>query len=124
MRDGPREGGRKCRPHDAYCAIPTSGAWRWTRLHAGWSPEQAIPYKYATGHGLGRNAQDGGPLLGPAWERYGDTVRRTVEAGHVYTVEPGLAVPGYGYIGLEEDVLVTDDGAVYLGEPQRELWVK
>lgn len=81
-------------------------------------------YKYATGHGLGRNAHDGGPLLGPAWERYGDTVRRTLEAGHVYTVEPGLAVPGYGYIGLEEDVLVTEDGAVYLGEPQRELWVK
>lgn len=81
-------------------------------------------YKYATGHGLGRNAHDGGPLLGPAWERYGDTPQRRLEAGHVYTIEPGLAVPGYGYIGLEEDVLVTEDGALYLGVPQQELWVK
>ncbi len=81
-------------------------------------------YKYATGHGLGRNAHDGGPLLGPLWERYGDTPQRRLEAGHIYTVEPGLAVPGYGYMGLEEDVLVTEDGAVYLGEPQREVWVK
>ncbi len=81
-------------------------------------------YKYATGHGLGRTAHDGGPLLGPAWERYGAAPRRQVEVGHVYTIEPGLAVPGYGYIGLEEDVLVTEQGAQYLGTPQTTLIVK
>ena len=81
-------------------------------------------FKYATGHGLGRNAHDGGPLLGPAWERYGASPQQVIEVGHVYTIEPGLDIPGYGYIGLEEDVLVTEDGAVYLGEPQRELIVK
>jgi Xaa-Pro aminopeptidase len=79
--------------------------------------------KYALGHGLGRTAHDGGTLLGPRWDRYGDSPLGIVEDGNVFTLEFGAAVPGRGYIGLEEDVLVTADGVEWLSTPQRELWL-
>ena len=66
-------------------------------------------------------AHDGGALLGPLWETYGEAPNQNLEIGQVFTIEPGLAVPNYGYIGLEEDVLVTESGAQYFCEPQREI---
>jgi Xaa-Pro aminopeptidase len=78
---------------------------------------------YALGHQLGRTAHDGGSLLGPRWDRYGSAPLGRVEAGNVFTLEYGTAVHGRGYVGLEEDVLVTDDGVEWLSTPQRELWL-
>ena len=78
-------------------------------------------YPYALGHQLGRVAHDGGALLGPLWEKYGDSPKQLLEVGQVFTIEPGLAVKDHGYIGLEEDVVITENGAEYFTDPQKEI---
>jgi Xaa-Pro aminopeptidase len=78
-------------------------------------------YKYATGHQLGRLAHDGAGILGPEWERYGNTPNYPLESGQIYTVEPGLFLPDFGYIGIEEDVIVTESGCEYISQPQLEM---
>ena len=96
--------------------IEIDSAARNVVTHAGY-PE----YQYATGHQLGRLAHDGGAILGPAWNRYGQTPFLPIEVGQVYTLEPGLMVPDYGYIGIEEDIIITANGAEFLSPLQREL---
>jgi len=79
-------------------------------------------YMHATGHQLGRAVHDGGALAGPRWARYGATPDQPVQEGSVFTLELGVETSA-GYVGLEEDVVVTADGAVDLASPQRELMV-
>lgn len=81
----------------------------------GWSG-----FGHAFGHRVGRDAHDGGTLLGPTWDRYGDRPRGEVEAGEVYSVELGVGTT-YGYVGLEEMVRVVEGGNEFVVEPQTEL---
>ena len=81
-------------------------------------------FKHAAGHQIGREVHDGGALLGPEWQRYGESPNWLLEAGQVYTIEPSLIVEGFGNIGVEEDVLVTADGCEYLHETQTELVIR
>jgi Xaa-Pro aminopeptidase len=46
-----------------------------------------------------------------------------IQPGNVFAVEMDLEVPGYGVMGLEEEAVVEDDGARFLSNPQRELWL-
>lgn len=77
-------------------------------------------YQHGLGHQVGRAVHDGGTGLLPRWERYGETPYGIVEENQVYTIELGVQTDA-GYIGLEEDVLVTKNGCEWLAPPQTEL---
>jgi Xaa-Pro dipeptidase len=70
---------------------------------------------HRTGHGLGLDAHEG-PNLEP-----GSAVR--LEAGNVITVEPGVYIPGWGGVRIEDDVVVEDGGARLLTRADRSLKV-
>lgn len=78
-------------------------------------------YPHALGHHLGRAVHDGGGVLGPRWERYGREPYEPVRVGNVFTLEPSLYVEGHGIVSLEDDVIVTPDGARFLSRFPREL---
>ncbi len=74
-------------------------------------------YKHGLGHQVGIQAHDGGTLMGPLWERYGDTPKQLIEENQVYTIEPSLRTKSNGMIALEEMILVTKDGAKFIVPP-------
>jgi Xaa-Pro aminopeptidase len=76
-------------------------------------------FKHGLGHGLGRAVHDGGTLLGPRWPCYGSMTQRAVEPGNVFTLELGVMTEA-GFVGLEEDVLVTTSGCEFLSSFPRE----
>ncbi len=70
-------------------------------------------FGHALGHGIGLDVHEG-PPLGPR----NDT---TLEAGMVVTVEPGIYLPGWGGVRIEDDVAVTEDGCRILTHAPKDL---
>lgn len=70
-------------------------------------------FVHSTGHGLGLEVHEV-PRLAKGEEQ-------VLKAGMVVTIEPGVYVEGKGGIRIEDDALVTADGAEYLTHANREL---
>lgn len=96
--------------------VEVDNAARTTMVQQGY-PE----FMHAFAHHLGRRVHDGGGILGPRWQKYSDLPNKPIERGAIYAIELGTMVEGHGYLGLEENVVVTDAGAEYLTTPQTEL---
>ena len=80
-------------------------------------------FMHALGHQIGRNVHDSGCLLGPRWEKYGQSVMFKVEENQCFTLELHVYVPNHGYMSIEEDVIVTKTGCEFLSDRQMELSV-
>jgi len=78
-------------------------------------------FMHALGHQIGRNVHDGGCLLGPRWEKYGQSPFYLVEEGQAFTLELHVYVENHGYCSIEEDVLITKNGCEFLSNRQLEL---
>jgi Xaa-Pro aminopeptidase len=80
-------------------------------------------FPHALGHQVGRFSHDGTALLGPEWEKYAEKPLQKLEPNMVFTIEPRLTVEGRGVVTVEVMVVVTENGAEYMSQPQRELYL-
>ena len=76
----------------------------------------------ALGHQVGHVTHDGGTILANRRPRYNrpELIDVPLEVGNVFTIEPGIEI-AQGRIGIEEDVVITEQGSEWLVPPQQEL---
>lgn len=68
---------------------------------------------HGTGHSIGLAVHDGGRIAAMSED--------VLETGMAFTVEPGIYIPGFGGVRIEDDVLVTKTGCKLLTTAKREL---
>ena len=70
-------------------------------------------FGHGLGHGVGLQVHEK-PTVSP----YGDM---TLEEGMVFTIEPGIYIPGFGGVRIEDTVVVQSDGCKLLTQATKDL---
>ena len=70
-------------------------------------------FGHGLGHGIGLEVHEA-----PAVRPHSQTI---LQPGMVFTIEPGIYLPGWGGVRIEDDVLVTPDGYEVLTSAPRDL---
>ena len=91
-------------------AVTRAGALGYADGFMGHGPLRA---RYV-GHGVGLEL-DEWPVLAEGWTQ-------PLEPGHVFCVEPKIAFPGEGAVGIEDQYAVTTNGAERLTQPAQRLF--
>jgi Xaa-Pro aminopeptidase len=78
---------------------------------AGWAEK----FMHGTGHGVGLDIHEA-PSVAP-------TSSDTLQSGHVVTVEPGVYLPGFAGVRIEDTLVVTDTGCHPLTSTPKDLSV-
>lgn len=72
-------------------------------------------FGHGTGHGVGLAVHE--------WPNISPYNNQAVEEGMVFTIEPGIYIPGWGGVRIEDMVLVTKNGCEVLTEISKEMMV-